>query len=72
MHIRAVVLAFFLTVHTFKDLTAPAGAWYFRSTPVWLLVMAAGTAIYLYEVRALRRSGVDVKAIFAVLPPDSP
>ena len=34
--------------------------------------MAAGTAIYLYEVRALRRSGVDVKAIFAVLPPDSP
>ena len=66
------ILAFFLTVHTFKDLTAPAGAWYFRSTPVWLLVMAAGTAIYLYEVRALRRSGVDVKAIFAVLPPDSP
>ena len=64
------VLALFLAVHTWKDLTAPAAAWYFRSTPVWLLVMAAATALYLREVSALRRRGVDVDAIFATLPPD--
>jgi APA family basic amino acid/polyamine antiporter len=59
-----------LAVHTFKDLTAPAGAWYFRSTPVWLLVMGLGSAVYVREVRALRRRGVAVDAIFASLPPE--
>src|SRR6185503_13993423 len=37
-----VVLAGFLGVHTWKDLTTPAAAWYFRSTPVWAIVMALG------------------------------
>jgi len=59
-----------LAVHTLKDLTAPASAWYFRTTPVWLVVMGLGTAVYLREVGALRRRGVDVAAIFASLPPE--
>ena len=65
-----VVRAGFLVVQTRKDLTAPAAAWYFRSTPVWLLVMSFATLIYAREMRSLRRRGVDVKALFAVLPPE--
>lgn len=63
-----MILGAFFVVHTWKDLTAPAAAWYFRSTPIWLLVMGVGTLIYLREVAALRRSGADVDAIFATLP----
>lgn len=63
-------LGSFLVIHTVKDLTADASAWYFRSTPVWLLVMALGSVIYLRERRALVRRGADVDAIFAALPPE--
>ncbi len=59
-----------LAVHTWKDLTAPVSAWYFRSTPVWLLVMALGSLVYAREVRNLRRRGVNVESIFATLPPE--
>jgi APA family basic amino acid/polyamine antiporter len=65
-----MVLAIFLAMHTWKDLTGPSAAWYFRSTYLWMVVLAAGTAIYLREVRALRRRGVDVSARFAGLPVD--
>ena len=65
-----VVLGAFLVVHTVRDLTMPAAAWYFRSTPVWLCVMAMATVIYIREMGALRRSGVDVSARFATLPPE--
>jgi basic amino acid/polyamine antiporter, APA family len=65
-----VVLAGFLAVHTWKDLTAPASAWYFRSTPLWFLVMAIGSVIYVREIRSLRQSGVDVRARFSTLPPE--
>jgi len=65
-----VVLSGFLMVHTVKDLTAPVEAWYFRSTPVWLVVMALGTLIYWREVRALQVSGVDLDAHFRALPPE--
>lgn len=64
------LLGLFLAVHTWKDLTAPVEAWYFRSTPVWLGVMALATVIYVREVRALRGRGVDVEGIFAKLPPE--
>jgi APA family basic amino acid/polyamine antiporter len=64
------VLASFLAVHTWKDLSAPVAAWYFRSTPVWLLVMGVATLLYRREVSAMRRRGVNVEAIFATLPPE--
>jgi APA family basic amino acid/polyamine antiporter len=64
------VLGLFLAMHTWKDLTAPADAWYFRSTYLWGVVMIAGSAIYMREVRALRARGVDVDARFAELPVD--
>jgi amino acid transporter len=63
-----IVLGLFLGVHTLKDLTAPAAAWYFRSTPLWAVVMAMGSIIYWVQVRGLRRAGVDLVARFATLP----
>lgn len=66
----AVVLAWFLAVHTWRDLTMPAAAWYFRSTPVWAVVMALGTVIYLRERAALVRAGIDLRARFDALPPE--
>ncbi len=65
-----VLLGALLVVHTLKDLTAPVSAWYFRSTPVWLLVMGVGSVVYAREVGSLRRRGVNVDAIFASLPPE--
>ena len=65
-----VVLTAFLVIHTGKDLSAPVEAWYFRSTPVWALVMAVGSLVYWREMRALRRAGVDLAARFAALPPE--
>ena len=65
-----VVLAGFLAVHTWKDLTGPAGVWYFRSTPVWAVVMLIGSLVYWIEVSGLRRAGVDLRARFAALPPE--
>lgn len=65
-----IVLAGFLAVHTWKDLTGPAEAWYFRSTPVWAVVMSVGSLIYWREVSRLRLAGVDLRARFAVLPPE--
>jgi hypothetical protein len=68
--LSVIMLGIFLMVHIWKDFSAPVSAWYFHSTPVWLGVMAAATAIYLREVRKLRRRGVDVDAIFSALPPE--
>ena len=65
-----IVLGLFLAMHTWKDLTAPGVAWYVRSTYLWGIMLAAGSAIYFREVRALRRRGVDVRARFAELPLD--
>ena len=65
-----VVLALFLAMQLWKDLTAPVAAWYFRSTYLWGVVLAAGSAIYFRETRALQRRGVDLRARFAELPLD--
>ncbi len=65
----AVVLGAYLVVHIVKDVTADVTAWYFRSTPLWLLVMALASLIFVREWWKLRRSGVDVEKMFATLPP---
>jgi APA family basic amino acid/polyamine antiporter len=63
-----VMLGGFLAIHIWKDLTASVNVWYLHSTFIWLFVMAIATALYLRELRRLRRSGVDVKAVFSQLP----
>ena len=62
-------LVIFLTVHTWKDLSSPVGAWYLRSTPIWLIVLTAGSALYYRFYIKLKASGVDVKEYFSKLPP---
>jgi APA family basic amino acid/polyamine antiporter len=64
------VLGGFLVIHVWKDLTTTLRAWYLHSTPVYLIVMAAGSAIYAREMWRLRRKGIDVKALFSKLPPE--
>jgi len=64
----ALLLVLFLGVHVVKDLRGPARAWYFRSTPVWLAVMAVGSVLFLRAQRRLRQRGVDVDAAFGALP----
>ncbi len=64
----AGLLGLFLVIHTYRDLTAEASAWYFRSTPVWLLVMGLAATLFFREMAALRRRGVDTDRIFRTLP----
>ena len=65
-----VMLTGFLIVHVIKDLNAPAAAWYFHSTPVWLIVMAIASGIYFRELKKLKKEGVDVDDLFRRLPPE--
>jgi APA family basic amino acid/polyamine antiporter len=64
-----VVLAIYLAVHTWRDLAGDA-AWYFKSTPVWAIVLAMASVVYWREIRRLQAQGVDVAARFATLPPE--
>jgi basic amino acid/polyamine antiporter, APA family len=64
-----VVLAIFLAVHTWRDLASPA-AWYFKSTPLWIIVMGLATVVYAREMRRLKARGVDIAARFLALPPE--
>ena len=57
-------------VHVWKDLTTDVAAWYFHSTPVWLLVLAVASLVYLRELATLRRSGADLDELFGTLPPE--
>lgn len=66
----ALLLTLFLGVHVWKDLTADVGAWYFHSTPLWVGVMVLASIIYMRELRALERDGVDTEALFRNLPPE--
>lgn len=66
--VALISLTALLVVHSYRDLTADVSGWYARSTLVWLLVMAFGTAIYWRETRALAARGGDLRAITAVLP----
>ncbi|GBD32251.1 Arginine/agmatine antiporter [bacterium HR33] len=63
------MLAVLLGVHTFRDLSG-AEAWYLSSTVIWTAVMALATLLYGIETRRLRRSGVDLRAVFSTLPPE--
>ena len=65
-----VTLTGFLIIHTIRDLQSDVDAWYFHSTPVWLIVMAIASAIYFRELGRLRRQQVDVRALFDRLPPE--
>ncbi|NNF36640.1 MAG: APC family permease [Saprospiraceae bacterium] len=58
----------FLMIHTYKDLTADAEAWYFHSTPVWLIVMALASLVFYYKWHQFRIKGETALNKFKVLP----
>jgi APA family basic amino acid/polyamine antiporter len=64
----AVCLGGFLTIHVVKDLSSDVAAWYFHSTPIWILVMVLASVVFWREWRTLRRRGVDVESAFDTLP----
>lgn len=63
-----LVLGFFLCIHTWKDLNTNASAWYFHSTPIWLIVMAIASAIFYFKFTKMKQEGTDTKALFKSLP----
>lgn len=66
----AILLAGFLIVHIAKDLGSQTAAWYFHSTPVWIIVMSIATIIYWRELIKLKRTGVNTHELFRQLPPE--
>jgi len=63
-----VWLASFLAIHVTKDLNASVSAWYFHSTPVWLIVMLLASIIFKIYWKKLKKSGVNTKELFSTLP----
>jgi len=64
----SILLSGFLIIHLVKDLSAEVDAWYFHSTPIWLIVMAIASIIYFREMSKLKNTGVDVNKIYSELP----
>jgi len=62
------LLAGFLCIHVYKDLTSGVNEWYFHSTPVWIIVMGIASLLYLRERKALEDNGVDTNDLFRRLP----
>jgi hypothetical protein len=65
-----LILSGFLIIHIVKDLTSTVDAWYFHSTPVWIIIMILASLIYIRELQKLKKSGVDVNDLFSKLPPE--
>jgi basic amino acid/polyamine antiporter, APA family len=63
-----ILILSFLIIHTLKDLTSTASAWYFHSTPVWLIVMSSASVLFFFQWKKLKVSGVDTKTQFSTLP----
>jgi|TARA_B000000475_G_scaffold62531_2_gene49887 amino acid transporter len=61
-------LTLFLAVHTFKDMTSDVSSWFFRSTPVWLIVMGLGSLIFSIKWREIGLTSEDQYSRFKSLP----
>lgn len=65
-----LMLSGFLLIHVRKDLSSELDAWYFHSTPIWLIVMVIGSALYFFERNKLKARGTDLNQVFKQLPPE--
>jgi APA family basic amino acid/polyamine antiporter len=63
-----VSLSSFLIIHTLKDLRAEVSAWYFHSTPVWLIVMAGASIFFIFRWKKLKKLGINTQERFSKLP----
>jgi APA family basic amino acid/polyamine antiporter len=64
----AVLLAILLAAQVTKDLGANVSAWYYRSTWVYLLALAAVSLLFLVRWKGLRAAGVDLETLYSTLP----
>lgn len=64
----AIILFFFLIIHTAKDLSSDVDAWYFHSTWIWLIVMTLGSLLYFIQLRSMKKQEVDTTLLFKKLP----
>lgn len=58
----------FLGIHTYKDLTVTTSAWYFHSTPIWLIVMGLASVIFAYKWKQLKNKEPNLRERFLELP----
>jgi APA family basic amino acid/polyamine antiporter len=63
-----MLISAFLVIHTLKDLNSTTSAWYYHSTPVWLIVMGIASLLFFFQWKKLKASGVDTKTQFSTLP----
>jgi len=63
-----VLLLGFLGIHITKDLTNTYDAWYFHSTPIWIIVMLLGTGVFYRYLSQLKKTNPDWKNTFKQLP----
>ncbi|MCL6258989.1 APC family permease [Aquiflexum sp. TKW24L] len=63
-----LILVFFLAIHTWKDLNSSTEAWYFHSSPIWLIVMGLASLIFYFKFNQLKNKGIDTKSLFEKLP----
>lgn len=59
-----ISLISFLGIHVYKDLTAKTSAWYFHSTPIWILVMTLASILFVYKWNNLGKKRIN----FSKLP----
>ena len=62
------MLSGFLVIHIYKDLTSEVSAWYFHSTPVWLIIMFLASMIFIYKWIRLGSDRKKRAQIFTSLP----
>ncbi len=63
-----ISLTGFLIIHTIKDLNAEVEAWYFHSSPVWLIVMTGASIFFLFRWNRLQKKGINTQERFSKLP----
>lgn len=63
-----ILLSGFLIIHTMKDLNSEVSAWYFHSTPVWLIVMGIASIFFLFGWKKLKNQGINTQERFSKLP----
>lgn len=63
-----LTLTGFLCIHIYKDLSAEVAAWYFHSTPIWLLVMTLASILFGYQWKKLRKLHPNNTERFLILP----
>lgn len=63
-----LLLSIYLFMHIRKDLHAEVDAWYFRSTPIWIIVMGVASIVYFWHIRELKKRDPNFSERFNKLP----